>query len=128
MRSLGSMVGLLVFALLGVLMYKFYISKTDATGASTPTQQIDSIGVRTDLLGIAKAESTYQVEHNTYTSLDELVSSGALSMKKTSRDGWVYDVQPSDATFLVIAHCPTATQPGCTDLEIDQTMEIRPTR
>jgi hypothetical protein len=122
------MVGLLVFALLGVLMYKFYISKTDATGASTPTQQIDSIGVRTDLLGIAKAESTYQVEHNTYTSLDELVSSGALSMKKTSRDGWVYDVQPSDNTFLVIAHCPTATQPGCTDLEIDQTMEIRPTR
>jgi hypothetical protein len=122
------MVGLLVFALLGVLMYKFYISKTDATGAGTPTQQIDSIGVRTDLLGIAKAESTYQVEHNTYTSLDELVSSGALSMKKTSRDGWVYDVQPSDATFLVIAHCPTATQPGCTDLEIDQTMEIRPTR
>lgn len=122
------MVGLLVFALIGVLTYKFYFSKTDANGAGTPTQQIDSIGVRTDLLGIAKAESTYQVEHNTYTSLDELVSSGALSMKKTSRDGWVYDVQPSDTTFLVIAHCPTATQPGCSSLEIDQTMEIRPTQ
>jgi hypothetical protein len=128
MRSLGSMVGLLVFAVIGLLTYKFYFSRTDATGAGTPTQQIDSIGVRTDLLGIAKAESTYQVEHNTYTSLDELVSSGALSMKKTSRDGWVYDVQPSDNTFLVIAHCPTTTQPGCSSLEIDQTMEIRPTQ
>jgi hypothetical protein len=129
MRSLGSMVGLLVFALIGVLTYKFYFSKTDATsaGAGTPTQQIDSIGVRTDLLGIAKAESTYQVEHNTYTSLEELVSSGALSMKKSSRDGWIYDVQPSDNTFLVIAHCPTTTQPSCSSLEIDQTMEIRPT-
>jgi hypothetical protein len=128
MRSLGGMVGLLIFALIGVLMYKFYVSKNDATGAGTPTQQIDSIGVRTDLLGIAKAESTYQVEHNTYTSLDELVSSGALSMKKSSRDGWTYDVQPSDYTFLVIAHCPTTKRSGCTDLEIDQTMEIRPTQ
>lgn len=128
MRSLGGMVGLLIFALIGVLMYKFYLSKSDATGAGTPTQQIDSIGVRTDLLGIAKAESTYQVEHNSYASLDDLVSSGALSMKKTSRDGWVYDVQPSDYTFLVIAHCPTTTQPGCSSLEIDQTMEIRATQ
>jgi hypothetical protein len=128
MRSLGGMVGLLIFALIGVLMYKFYISKSDATGAGTPAQQIDSIGVRTDLLGIAKAESTYQVEHNTYASLDDLVSGGALSMKKSSRDGWVYDVQPSDNTFLVIAHCPTTTHPGCTDLQIDQTMEIRPTQ
>lgn len=122
------MVGLLIFALIGVLMYKFYFSRTDATGADTPAQQIDSVGVRTDLLGIAKAESTYQVEHNTYASLDDLVSSGALSMKKTSRDGWLYDVQPSDYTFLVIAHCPKTTQPSCTDLQIDQTMEIRPTQ
>ncbi|MGA8021322.1 MAG: hypothetical protein WCC18_11570 [Candidatus Acidiferrales bacterium] len=126
MRSLGSMVGLLVFALIGVLTYKFYFSKMEASSAGTPTQTIDSVGVKTDLLGIAQAESTYQIEHNTYTSLDELVSSGALSMKKSGRDGWTYDVQPSDNTFLVIAHCPTATQPGCTSLEIDQTNQIRP--
>ncbi|MGA7917804.1 MAG: hypothetical protein WCA00_21390 [Candidatus Acidiferrales bacterium] len=128
MRSLGSMVGLLVFALIGVLTYKFYFSKMQASGAGTPTQTIDSVGVKTDLLGIAQAETTYQVEHNTYTSLDELISSGALSMKKNSRNGWVYEVQPSDTAFLAIAHCPTATQPGCTSLAIDQTNQIRPTQ
>jgi hypothetical protein len=123
-----SMLGLLVVALIAILAYKYYFSKMDAAGAgvSTPTQTIDSVGVKGDLLGIAQAESTYQVEHNTYTSLDELVSSGALSMKKNNRNGWTYDVQPSANTFLVIAHCPATIKPGCTSLEIDQTNEIRP--
>ncbi|MFY9805517.1 MAG: hypothetical protein WA211_13810 [Candidatus Acidiferrales bacterium] len=123
-----SMIGLLIVAVIALLTYKYYFSKMDAagTGASTPMQTIDTVGVKNDLLGIAQAEGTYQVEHNTYTSLDELVSSGALSMKKTSRDGYVYEVQPSDTTFLAIAHCPAATQPGCTSFAIDQTNEIRP--
>jgi hypothetical protein len=123
-----SMMGLLVVAVLAVLMYKLYFSKLDAAGAgaSTPMLTVDVVGVKSDLLGIAQAEGTYQVEHNTYTSLDELISSGALSMKKTSRDGYVYDVQPSDTTFLAIAHCPTTTHPGCTSFAIDQTNQIRP--
>ncbi len=124
------MIGLLVVALIGVLTYKFYFSNMDAAGTSTatPMETIDAVGVKNDLLGIAQAESTYQVEHNTYTSLDELVSSGAMTMKKTSRDGYVYEVQPSETSFTAIAHCPAATKPGCASLEIDQTMQIRPTQ
>jgi hypothetical protein len=70
----------------------------------------------------------YLTDHSSYASLDELVSSGALTMEKTGRDGYTYDAQPSDSTFRVIAHCPAATNPGCTSFVIDQTMQIQPTQ
>lgn len=125
---MGRIIGLLVVALIAVLMYKFYFAKlqSSGTGATTPTQTIDVVGVKNDLLGIAQAERAYQAEHGSYVSLDELTSSGALAMKKTGRDGYTYDVEPSTATFRAIAHCPAATNPGCTSWAVDQTMEVQP--
>jgi competence protein ComGC len=125
-----SMLGLLVVAVIALLTYKYYFSNMNAagTGAATPMQVIDMVGVKNDLLSIAQAERMYQTDHNSYGSLDELVSSGALTMKKTGRDGYTYEAQPSDSTFQVIAHCPAATNPGCTSFVIDQTMQIQPTQ
>jgi hypothetical protein len=125
-----SMIGLLIVAVIGVLTYKYYFSHMEAagTGTATPMQTIDMAGVKNDLLSIAQAERMYLTDHSSYASLDELVSSGALTMKKTGRDGYTYDAQPSDSTFRVIAHCPAATNPGCTSFVIDQTMEIQPTQ
>jgi hypothetical protein len=118
------MIGLLVVALIAVLVYKFYFSKTGDAGTATPFQTIDVAGVKNDLLSIAQAERAYQAEHGSYTSLDELTSSGAMTMTKTGRDGYTYEVQSSAAGFHVIAHCPAATQPGCTNYSVDQTMEV----
>jgi 3-hydroxyacyl-CoA dehydrogenase len=125
-----SVLGLLVVAVIALLTYKYYFSTMNAAGAgaATPMQTIDMVGVKNDLLSIAQAERAYQAEHSSYASLDELVSSGALTMKKTGRDGYTYDAQPSDSTFRVIAHCPAATSPGCTSFAIDQTMQIQPTQ
>jgi competence protein ComGC len=125
-----SMLGLLVVAVIALLTYKYYFSNMNAAGAgvATPMQTIDTVGVKNDLIGIAQAERVYQIDHNSYASLDELVSSGALTMRKTGRDGYTYDAQTSDSTFRVIAHCPAATSPGCTSFVIDDTMEIQPTQ
>lgn len=125
-----SMIGLLIVAVIGVLTYKYYFPHMEAagTGTATPMQTIDMVGVKNDLLSIAQAERMYLTDHSSYASLDELVSSGALAMKKTGRDGYTYDAQPSDSTFRVIAHCPATTNPGCTSFVIDQTMEIQPTQ
>jgi len=125
---MGRVIGLLVVALIAVLMYKLYFSKlqSSGTGAGTPTQTIDVVGVKNDLLGIAQAERAYQAEHGSYASLDELTSSGALTMKRTSRDGYTYDVETLASTFRAVAHCPATTNPGCTSWAIDQTMEVQP--
>ena len=122
-----SLLGLLAVALIAVLAYKYYFSQmqSSGTGTATPAQAIDVVGVKNDLLGIAQAERAYQVEHGSYASLDELTSSGALTMKKTGRDGYTYDLETSDSSFRAIAHCPAATTPGCSSFAIDPSMEVQ---
>jgi len=128
MRSLGSLVGLLVVALIAGLIYKNYIEKVQSTSGMTPVQTINMVGVKNDLLAIAQAERAYQAEHGTYASLGELTSSGALTMTRTSRDGYVYDVDTSASGFRVFTHCPVATVPGCQNWSVDQTMEVQPSQ
>src|SRR3984885_8728744 len=122
MRSLA---GLLVVALFAGLLYKYYFANLNVAGSATPSDVIDIVGVKNDLLGIATAERAYSAEHGTYASLDELISSEALIMKSTSHNGYTYSVETGDQTFRAIAHCPAATSPGCTDLEVDESMEVR---
>ncbi len=122
-----SVIGLLVVAAIVLLSYKFFLSKTVAdTGANGgPTQTIDVVGVKMDLLSIAQAERAYQAEHGSYASMDDLLSSGALSMKKNGRDGYAYDVETSEDGFRATATCPSAKLPGCSDFSVDQTMQVQ---
>jgi hypothetical protein len=126
MRSLGSLVGLLVVALIAGLIYKNYIEKVQSTSGMTPVQTINMVGVKNDLLAIAQAERAYQAEHGSYVSLGDLKTSGALTMTSTSRDGYVYDMDTSADGFRVFTICPVATNPGCQNWAVDQTMEVRP--
>jgi hypothetical protein len=127
MRGLGSVLGLLVVVLIGGLTYKFYFEKSaSVSGASaTPAQTIDVVGVKNDLLSIAQAERIYQAEHGAYGSMDDLVSSGTLSLRQSGRDGYTYDVNTSSDSFQIVAQCPAATNPGCANYSIDQTMEMQ---
>jgi hypothetical protein len=124
MRGIAGLVSVLVVALVGGLIYKLYFTQAQSTGGGTPTQTIDVVGVKNDLIAIAQAERAYQAEHNSYGSLDDLVSSGTMSMKKSGRDGYAYDAVVSGETFRVTATCPVATSPGCANFSIDQDMEI----
>lgn len=124
-----SVVSLLLAVVIALLAYKFYLSKA-VTGSGTnagPTQAIDVTGVKMDLLSIAQAERMYQAEHGSYASMDELVSTGALSMRKNGRDGYTYDINTAADSFHVTAHCPTAKFPGCSDYSVDQMMEVQAT-
>jgi hypothetical protein len=112
---------------IALVAYKVYFGqmKSGATPAN-PVRTIDEVGVKNDLLAIAQAERMYQAEHGSYASLDELNTSGTLNMRLSGRDGYRYEVEQSGDSFRVIAHCPAATQPGCTSYNVDSTMEIRP--
>lgn len=126
MKGLGQVVGLLVVVLITGLVYKFYFSQGPQSAAvAHPAQTISTVGVRSDLLSIAQAERTYQAEHGSYASFDELVSSGAIALRKSGRDGYTYDVETSADGFRAIARCSVATSPGCTNYAIDQTMEVQ---
>jgi hypothetical protein len=117
--------GLLIVALFAGVFYKYYWSNLQSTGASTPAEILDVVGVKNDLLGIAQAERAYSAEHGTYASLDELISSDALIMNSTSHNGYTFSAETGDQTFRAIAHCPEETNPGCTSLMIDESMEVQ---
>ncbi|MGH9744612.1 MAG: hypothetical protein ACRD59_00705 [Candidatus Acidiferrales bacterium] len=120
-----SMVGLLVVALISVLAYRLYFSKLQSTGTGTPVQTISVVGVKNDLLAIAQAERAYQAEHGAYGSFEELKSAGAMTMLKDGRDGYAYEVETTSAGFRVLAKCSPATNPGCSNWAVDQTMEVQ---
>lgn len=120
------LVGLLVTALIVVLGYWYFASKTQSSGApGTPAQVISTVGVQNDLLSIAQAERIYWAGHSSYASLDELYSSGALAVKKPGRAGYTYSAETSADGFTVTARCDAAAAPGCSSFAVDQSMEVQ---
>jgi hypothetical protein len=129
MRGVAGFAGTLVVVVLSLLIYKFYFTSGQAAlNPAAPTQTVDVIGVKNDLLSIAQAERIYQTEHSAYGSLDDLVSSGALAYKRDGRRGYTYDAQSSTDSFRIVARCTDPPMPGCTNFAIDQNMEISSTQ
>jgi hypothetical protein len=125
MRAVGGLIGLILAGAIGLMVYKFYFTQGGTSGAlANPIQTIDAVGVRNDLIGIAQAERQYQAENSSYASFDQLGSSGTLRMMKAGRGGYTYEVETSSDGFRVLARCPAATAPGCTNYSVDQSMEV----
>ena len=125
MRSLSS---LLVVVIHVAGIYVFYLKKMPSTDEGTaPTQVISLAGVRSDLLQIARAERT-NMALSRCLPLDELISSGGLSLQRTERDGYTYKVSCSGTDFQVVAEHPPAPQGSPIRfpvLAIDSTMKIQ---
>jgi hypothetical protein len=126
MRALA---GLLVAAALALGVYYFYMKKMPTTEEGTaPTQAISLTGVRSDLLQIAQAERAGMALNSKCVSLDELISSGSLTVSRKERDGYTYTVNCTGSDFEVVAEHPAAATgtgiryPG---LVIDATMQVR---
>lgn len=120
-----SLVGILLVAVICVVVYRMYLVQSLPKGEGTPQQTIVVTGVKNDLLAIAQAERAYQAEHGSYASLDDLRTSGALSLPSGGRDGYIYTVTPSQGTFRASAMCPVATTQPCTSYFVDHTMQVQ---
>jgi hypothetical protein len=126
MRALASLVAVAAL-LFGV--YEFYLKRMPTTDKGTaPTQAISLTGVRGDLIQIAEAERAHVAASGRCSSLDELISSGVLSMIRTDRDGYTYQVSCSGDDFRVIAEHPPAPEGSSIrypTLTIDSNMAIK---
>lgn len=127
MRGLGSVIGLLMVVLVSLGVYKYFLApgpSADA-GAATPVQTIDAVGAQNDLIAIAQAERAYQAQNGKYASLDELISGGAMNLRKPNRQGYTYEVDASDDNFRATAQCAPAQAAGCHSYSIDPTMNVQ---
>jgi hypothetical protein len=125
MRGLGSIIGLLIVALVATMVYKYFLTSGQSVGATTPVATIDAVGAQNDLIAIAQAERMYQAQNGKYASLDELLSGGSMQMRKPNRQGYSYDVDASDQTFRATATCTSPALPGCHSYSVDQTMTVQ---
>ena len=125
------MIGLLISAAVGLGIYMYTLKQAAPGPGIVVTQNISIVGVKNDLISIAQAERMYYAENSTYADLATLNSTGAMSMMRSSRDGYTYSVETSGSGFIVTATYtpPIAAPAGVTPphfptYSIDQTMEV----
>lgn len=89
-----------------------------------PRATVELTGVQNDLLAIAHAERRYMASNGKYAGLDELISSGELTMRSTARGPYAYSVETSPDGFLARATAENPPQGAPRVIQIDQEMQI----
>jgi len=99
-------------------------AQSASAGNDNPAETVDLVGVRHDLMAIVRGERVHNALHNTYGSIDELRSSGDLSMERNSRGPYNYSVEINGPEFRVIATYvgPPAGVPKI--ISVDQAMHF----
>jgi hypothetical protein len=129
MRAVVSVLSLVLTLAIGLGVYRYYLKQVTPAGpGANPVQTISITGVQNDLLAIAQSERIYNAQNGSYGSLDQLTSSGSLSMAQTGRDGYTYSIDTSASGFTITARHPAGPGPShYPTITIDQTMQIRQT-
>lgn len=116
---------IVVLAIVGGGAYVFLHQAQSATGNGSPASAADLVAVKRDLMNIARAERSYQAMHSNYTSIEELHSSGELSISSTTRGPYTYSVDTTASGFRVTATYTGPEDPGMPkSISIDETMHI----
>src|SRR5262249_31855077 len=126
---MGKLVGILVFVAVAFGIFYFTTKKMPTTDSGTaPTQAINLNAVSRDLLQITQAERSNRVLNSHCSSIDELISSGSLTMSRPEREGYTYEIQCGDSgEFKVVARhapAPEGSPIRYPILSADQTMQV----
>lgn len=127
MSRIFGFVGILAVLAVGMYIYKQQILATSAPGgaAANPRGTVDVVGVKNDLVSIAQAERRYWATNGKYTSVDELISNGDISMQKPNRGQFNYSSDFSDSGFTITATYSGDVEGVPKTLTIDETMQIK---
>lgn len=106
MRAIGGLVSIIMALGISLFIYYQYMKQAVPAGTApgTPvTSIISTTGVEMDLSSIAQAERGYYAQNASYGTMDQLVSSGALPVARTGRDGYTYTLDATASGFTVTA-------------------------
>ena len=104
MKAVIGLLSIVVSVGIGLGVYYMYLKQaTPAVAGSVATQAISTTGVEMDLNAIAQGERMYFAQNGSYGTMDQLTSSGAMSMTRTGRDGYSYTIDASAGGFTVVA-------------------------
>jgi hypothetical protein len=121
-RGLG-FIAVLIVAAVG-LVYYLKATKAVSPANGTPTATVETTGVEQDLLAIANAERRYNASNGKYVPLDELISSGELSMERTTRGPYSYSVDVDGQSFVAHAHADIPPQGAPANITVGTSMTV----
>jgi hypothetical protein len=123
------LMGVLVGAAFLFVVYHFGLLRMPVSDEGTAaTQAVSLTGVRMDLLQIADAEHGYIALNGECVSLSKLISSQSISMTRTERDGYAYEIECSGNGFTATAHhrpAPAGSSIRYPNFSIDASLELR---
>jgi len=118
-----TLLGLVVVLAIGYLFYAKWAGRSGP--ASRPQQQINLVGVKSDLLAIAQAERMYLATNGTYASLDQLRQDGSMTFSPTNHRGYNYSAEIDDGQHFKIKATPADPAQGDVPaLFINETMQV----
>jgi hypothetical protein len=120
---MASLVGLLVALGGGYFVYHTYFTRA-GFDRTPPQEQIDVVGIRSQLLVIGQAEKQYVVAHSAYGTLEQLQEDGPPSIGTPQR-GYIFAVSPNGSqSFTATATPEDASKAGWPTLVLDASMQV----
>jgi Tfp pilus assembly protein PilE len=115
---------IVVIIAVAVVWYLYGRNLTSMPGGENPRATVDVVGVRADLINIARAERGHFARNNSYASLDDLRSSGDLTIGTNGRYGYTYSVSYTDTHFTVEADRTGPDTAGPAKITVDDAMNV----
>ncbi|HEY6253344.1 MAG TPA: hypothetical protein VI685_25590 [Candidatus Angelobacter sp.] len=106
----------------GAFIYMRQAQSATAAGADNPQGTVDMVGIKHDLMAIVRAERVHSALHGGYGSIDELRSSGDLTMERNNRGRYNYAIDLSGGSFRVSATNSGTGTPRV--ISVDQDMQF----
>ena len=123
MRSGAMILGLLVVLGVGYVVYQKSMTQ-GPVGQAPPQQQIDVVGIRSELLAIGQAGRQYLVTHSAYGTLDQLQDDRLLTSGANER-GYVFSMAVDGSRGFTATATPSDPgKAGWPTLAINETMQI----
>lgn len=123
MKSMGGIIALLAAFGVSFFVYHNYFKKAGFDTAP-PQEQIDVVGIRSQLLSISEAEKMYVVAHSVYGTLEQLEQEGSPSIGAPQRD-YTFNVTPDGSrAFTATATPDPGKKPGWPTLVVDNSGQV----
>jgi type IV minor pilin ComP (DNA uptake receptor) len=117
-------VSLLLTVAIGMGVYALYLKSTVSSTGGHPVSAISTTHVKMQLLQIAQAERAYSAQNGSYATIDQLASSGSLTLATPDPDGYSYSVDASAGGFTATARHTGGESGDAPTMTIDQTMAV----
>jgi hypothetical protein len=123
MRAGAAILGLVLALGGGYFVYNGYLTQ-GIPGGAPPKQEIDVIGIRSELQVIGQAERQYLVAHGAYGSLAQLQQDDLLPPGANRRGYVLSDSVDGSQGFTITATPSDPEKANWPTLAIDETMQI----